>query len=1099
MWELVLSFPRGRMSTRNFIMLFATFLVVVFTYLLLSPTSVYAASDATWQDDKTILYDGRTYQGPIVKQASDTLPGVPDGSIVFVDLIKDQKKGSVIFFDSTESKSYLNESKSATFISYEKYTGGENGLPEFSDPGTSETIHITPRAPPIQEPTSSCDLDGIGWIICPVSKAIAESMDFLYGVITKFFEVSLLTTNDSSLYRMWDIARSIANVLFVVGFLIMIYGQITGGLLSNYTIKKLLPRLIIAAILVNLSYWICALGVDLSNILGFSIQNMFESLRAIAGAPNSAAANTATPTWANVSAGVLAGGGAVLFGASAVIIASGTGVGLAMLLLSALIPAIFAAIVAVAVLAARQALITIFIIISPLAFVAYLLPNTEEWFTRWRKLFMNMLIMFPAFSVIFGGAQLAGTLIIQNTDSIIVVILGMTVQIVPLFITPFLIKLSGGLLSAIANITNDKSKGVFDRTKNWADTRRGQEQARGRMQQDQRAKRLGFQDGRRQYNSRLRRGLARTNPNNLAYYRDYRRREREAMKTANESMSEGLFTQTAAGRRIYTRSHDAEAEKHYGESTNFEGYKTAMATGNDRQNVYRRQLHHEAHLAKGRGDIYEESLTAHAERDLQTQINQTQALRDRKIHATVDTKHAEAIKARLDTEAELEFKSEFTGSSAAARGLRRLYNETQAMKKEAGTIDTILEKRADAYFDRTSRTDDHVRNLRLQAVEATDSATKYEEQWNKLIANIRADGASAPNITLNADKMAAGRIKQLGQDIEVEKWGQEAAKRVQQANMSNELKTNDALRTYAGGIGGESASNRIYAKAKKDIVSAYLEDVENSRSVLSEYSLAELIKLHQTGHDRDENDVSSNEALRDAAMREILLTKGNNWAYQRTKDYVSTLGMNYDEDDNAYYELVRDAQGFIQKDAEGKPLKGVRITDQAEIDRRRDIQQLFVESAKNSKLAIKSFSGTDRGNAEVGTFFLEGQEAIVRDINDKKINASRLAQTDVDELQRTIQILRDDDMRGRIDESARVSLVNTIEFALTDPQVRAGIGDREAELMQVIGNYISDRRSTIPMETKVAYETYAKTKAPTVFRTDRVHDFDDGRGPNGQL
>jgi len=1080
-------------------MLFATFLMAVFGYLLLSSTSVYAASDATWQDDKTILYDGRTYQGPIVKQASDNLPGVPDGAVVFVDLIKDQKNGSVIFFAPSESKSYLNDSTSATFISYGKYTGSESGLPEFSDPGSPQEISIAPRAPPAREPTSSCDLDGIGWIICPVSKAIAESMDFLYGVISKFFEVSLLTVNDSSLYRMWDIARSIANVLFVIGFLVMIYGQITGGLLSNYTIKKLLPRLIIAAILVNLSYWICALGVDLSNILGYSVQNMFESLRAIAGAPNSAAADTATPTWANVSTAVLAGGGAVVFGASAVMIASGTGVGLAMLLLSALIPAIFAAIVAVAVLAARQALITIFIILSPLAFVAYLLPNTEEWFTRWRKLFMNMLIMFPAFSVIFGGAQLAGTLIIQNTDSIIVVILGMTVQIVPLFITPFLIKLSGGLLSAIANITNDKSKGVFDRTKNWADTRRGQEQARGRMQRDQRAKRLGFQDGRRQHNSRLRRGLARTNPNNLAYYRDYRRREREAMKTANESMSEGLFTQTAAGRRIYTRSHDAEAEKHYGENTNFEAYTTAMATGNDRQNVYRRQLHREAHLAKGRGDIYEESLTAHAERDLQTHINQSQTLRDRKIHTTVDTKHAEAIKARLDTEGELQFKGEFTGSTAAARGLRRLYNETQAMKKEAATIDTILEKRANAYFDRTSQTDDHVRNLRLQAVEATDSATKYEEQWNKLIANIRADGASAPNITLNADKMAAGRIKQLSQDIEVEKWGQEAAKRVQQANMSNELKTNEALRTYAGGIGGESASNRIYAKAKRDIVSAYLEDVENSRSVLSEYSLAELIQLHQRGRDRDDNDVSTNEALRDAAMREILLTKGNNWAYQRTKDYVSTLGMNYDEDDNAYYELVRDAQGFVQKDAEGNLLRGARITNQAEIDRRRDIQQLFVDSAKNSKLAIKSFSGTDRGNAEVGTFFLESQEAIVRDINDKKINASRLAQTDVDELQRTIQILRDDNMRGRIDESARVSLVKTIEFALTDPQVRASIGDREAELMQVIGNYVSDRRSVIPMETKVAYETYAKTKAPTVFRTDRVHDFDNGRGPNGQL
>ena len=397
-------------------------------------------------------------------------------------------------------------SKQATYITYTL-----NPPNTYSNASKPKKISLA-TASAVPTPTTSCDLDGIGWIVCPVSKAIAESMDFLYSAITKFFEVAPLTVSSGNLYKIWDLARSIANVLFIIGFLVMIYGQITGGLVSNYTLKKILPRIIIAAILVNISYWICAVAVDASNILGISVQEMFGSLRDIAGDPNSPAAHTATPTWANVATAVLAGGGAVVFGASAVIIAAGTGMGLAFLLLSALIPALFAALVAVAVLAARQALITIFIILSPLAFAAYILPNTEEWFTRWRKLFMNMLIMFPAFSVIFGGSQLAGTLIIQNTDSIIVVILGMTVQIVPLFITPFLIKLSGGLLSTIANITNDKSKGLFDRTKNWSNNRREQEQALGRMRRDQRAKRLGFQDGRRPHANRWRRGVSRANP-----------------------------------------------------------------------------------------------------------------------------------------------------------------------------------------------------------------------------------------------------------------------------------------------------------------------------------------------------------------------------------------------------------------------------------------------------------------------------------------------------------------------------------------------------------------------------------------------------------
>ena len=371
-----------------------------------------------------------------------------------------------------------------------------------------------------------------------------------------------------------------------------------------------------------------------------------------------------------------------MFGASAVIIAAGTGMGLAFLLLSALIPALFAALVAVAVLAARQALITIFIILSPLAFAAYILPNTEEWFTRWRKLFMNMLIMFPAFSVIFGGSQLAETLIIQNTDSIIVVILGMTVQIVPLFITPFLIKLSGGLLSTIANITNDKSKGLFDRTKNWSNNRREQEQALGRMRRDQRAKRLGFQDGRRPHANRWRRGVSRANPNNLAYRRDYRRREREGLKSANEAMSEGLFSQTQAGRRIYTRSHDAEGEKHYGENTNFEAYQTAMATGADAQNAYRRHLHHEAHVAKGRGDVYEESLTTHAELDLREQIRDNPTLANVKVRSAVESGLADDAKKLVDSRGQHELQETILASTAL-RDQARMIHEYEGRANQA--------------------------------------------------------------------------------------------------------------------------------------------------------------------------------------------------------------------------------------------------------------------------------------------------------------------------------------------------------------------------------------------------------------------------------
>ncbi len=1110
MWEVLVRTPRGNTKPRKLSLLLATLLLASFGYIFGFTPTAHAVSDAEW-DNQTIRYNGHVYD--VVPDTADLPSNISSSPAVYqyVDSAKTPKIVHFIYFKNTPAQS----EKEATYVRYTL-----NPPNDYSDEAGKKTISITPVPADEQantendtdlDPTdSSCTIDGIGWMVCPLMNGIAEGMDFIFEKIRGFLVVQPMTTDvNNPVYRIWQVSRDLANMAFVIGFLIIIYNYIVGGGMSGYEIRKIIPRLVIAAILINISYIICAAAVDISNIMGYGVNQLFESVRdsTLPGAVGEGDIN-----WTSVTTWVLAGGTGAIAG-TAVLATSvgGAATGLWFLLAPFLLGAALVVMVTFLILAARQAIIVLAIAIAPLAFAAYILPNTEKWFEKWRGLFFTMLVMFPAFAAVFGGAQLAGEMMIRMAaanGSIELIILGLGVMVAPLAITPLLLKLGGGLLGRIGGMINNKEKGLVDRYKNYNKERLADHVARNNARNAEMRANGTF--GRRQL---ARRYAARAYAKN-----NYRSTQRKLNEEAAENawhnqhgrwgydshvaphgMDDNLSRRNQGGRGsldYYKRDNqlrhnltEAQHEEHWQQTLNAD--------------LARRQMLTDTRLAEGRGKVIQGAHEAQDERTLRTALHegngQYTALRQMQVQSTVDSSFAEAMKGRLDTEGKLEFKQEFTGSSDAARALRRAFNETKVMEKEISVIDTTLEKGADAYWERTSKQDNRLRNLRLQAIEATDSATKYEEQWNKLIANIRAKGDQAPDITLSSDKTIANNIRQLGQDIEVEKWAQESAKRVQQANMSAELKANNALRAYAGGVGGEAAANRIYAKAKKDIVSGYLEDVENSRSVLSEYSLKELIQLHQNGRDRDNKDVSTNEALRDAAMREILLTKGNNWAYQRTKDYVSALGMNYDEDDNAYYELVRDDQGFVKKDATGKPLKGARITNQEEIDRRRDVQQLFVDSAKNSKLAIKSFSGTDRGNAEVGTFFLESQEAIIRDINDKKINASRLAQTDVDELQRTVQILRDDDIRSRLDESARVSLIKTIEFALTDPQVRASIGDREAELMQVISNYAGDRRRSIPMETKVAYETYAKTKAPTTFKIDRVHDFDDGKGPNGLL
>ena len=231
----------------------------------------------------------------------------------------------------------------------------------------------------------------------------------------------------------------------------------------------MLPRLVIAAVLVNLSFTICAILLDLSNIAGYAFQDAFMGIK---NTISTVGENTGVGwTWSEVivmilSNGALAGGvvATVAMGAELLPLALSALVGIGLVLLLVLL-----------IMAARQALIVILIIISPLAFVCYLLPGTEKWFKKWRDLFLTMLVFFPAFAVIFGGAQLAGIIIIQNATGAnggIMQILGMVVQVIPLALTPIILKLSGGVLGKFAGFVNDKNKGWYDKSKNWAKDRR---------------------------------------------------------------------------------------------------------------------------------------------------------------------------------------------------------------------------------------------------------------------------------------------------------------------------------------------------------------------------------------------------------------------------------------------------------------------------------------------------------------------------------------------------------------------------------------------------------------------------------------------------
>ena len=321
-------------------------------------------------------------------------------------------------------------------------------------------------------------IQGIGWLVCPAMNFMADISDRAYAFLaSKFLSVDVDLVK--GVRDSWAKFRDIANIALVIALLIVIYSQITSVGISNYGIKKMLPKIVVAAILVNVSYDICRIAVDLSNILGYGIAKFFEGNFGFISTPSN---STTLDTLGN---------GLSIAGAVGAALAGAVGIAMAVS-----VPVVLSAILAVGlivlILLAREALIILLIAIAPLAFVAYLLPNTEQWYKKWLKLFSTLLLLFPIIGLVFGASKLAATILLNAgaaqspTDKadVMTQVLAVGVLVIPFFVVPGLLK---GALNAAGSI-GTKLSGMADKAS-------GKVSSRGKSKAEERFKRSGIARG----------------------------------------------------------------------------------------------------------------------------------------------------------------------------------------------------------------------------------------------------------------------------------------------------------------------------------------------------------------------------------------------------------------------------------------------------------------------------------------------------------------------------------------------------------------------------------------------------------------------------
>lgn len=286
----------------------------------------------------------------------------------------------------------------------------------------------------------------LGWLICPAITALTGLGNGMWGFVEENFmqiQAPELFGPDSGVGAAWRTIRDIANVLFIILFLVVIFSQITGLGIDNYGIKKIMPKLIVVAILVNLSYIICELAIDLSNIIGSGASSLLSGL-----ASDTISEAGVTTEGAGVASSsltqVLAVGSTVLYGWLNPIGPIAIGLGA--------ISIVFSVVAAIAtlyfILVIREAGVVLLVAIAPIAMVCYLLPNTEKLYRKWFDLFKALLVVYPLCGLMVGAGKLASG-VLATIDSSAMKITAMIVQVVPFFLIPTLLKSS---LSMMGNI-----------------------------------------------------------------------------------------------------------------------------------------------------------------------------------------------------------------------------------------------------------------------------------------------------------------------------------------------------------------------------------------------------------------------------------------------------------------------------------------------------------------------------------------------------------------------------------------------------------------------------------------------------------------------
>lgn len=416
----------------------------------------------SWQQNTLVTYGDKS---PLTLQV-DNQTG--KGSVLYNDAVGGtcgNGSGWVVLLDSAKGNSgklyHLTTADSGSVVN-----GFYNGCKADKSTPRAITIHGNWTAPPpdtgptgnstdceTQAATSNIAGHALAFVACPLLDGAQSFSDYLIGQVENLLSFTFHnnlgdSTQANQVKNAWSEIRDLASVFLVIIMLVMVLSQaISWGPFDAYTVRKVLPRIVIAVILMQVSWSLLDYVTRLFDDLGHGVADLMYGPFGGSGKLQLGA--------------ILQDAGIPAYAGGSVVLVSLIGIAaIAVLSLPTILlvgwSIVLALLVAFVTLAVRQILIITLIILAPLAMLLWILPNAQRYWKMWYDNFSKLLLMFPMIiGMIAAGRIFAYITSSGSNNTLIKFMLILIGYFGPFFLIPKTYKWGGQALAAASGAINN--------------------------------------------------------------------------------------------------------------------------------------------------------------------------------------------------------------------------------------------------------------------------------------------------------------------------------------------------------------------------------------------------------------------------------------------------------------------------------------------------------------------------------------------------------------------------------------------------------------------------------------------------------------------